>query len=164
MDMSILTVIGTVASIIGAWVSVKYASKASDAAKEAKRIKSQLIDQRKASELTKLQVSCKRALGSMVKYGPASSPTSLAGISTEKDSFDVQEFILLIKEHRTLFSNKTPNEADEFCTVLTPLLDDFANSSTTKDQLKFGKQIVMDLSSISAAIKKRLDSRRETVH
>jgi hypothetical protein len=164
MDMSILTVIGTVASIIGAWVSVKYASKATDAAKEAKRIRAQLIDQRKTSELSKIQASCKKALDSMVKYGPASTPTSLAGISTKKDSFDVQEFILLIKEHRTHFDNKTLNEADKFCNVLIPLLESFANSSTIENQQKFGKQIVMNLSSISATIKKRLDSRCETVH
>ena len=158
---STLTIIGTIASIIGALVSIIYASKAKDA---AKRIRAQLIDQRKTSEISKIQASCKKALGSMVKYGPACTPTSLSGISTEKDSFDVQEFILLIREHRTHFDNKTLNEADEFCNVLIPLLESFANSSTTEDQQKFGKQIVMNLSSISATIKKRLDSRRETVH
>ena len=162
--MSILTVIGTVASIIGAWVSVKYASKASDAAKEAKRIKSQLIDQRKVSELTKLQVSCKRAQNSMAKYGPASTQAGLAGNSTANDSRDVQDFILLLKENRSHFGNKTPNEADDFCSVLTPLLDSFAQSSAPNDQRDNGKQIVIHLSSFAAAIKTRLDSKREAVY
>jgi hypothetical protein len=161
---STLTIIGTLASIVGAWISWNQASKAKDAAQEAKRIRTQLVDKRKTSELSKIQVSCKKALDSMFKYGPASTPTSLAGNSTEKDSFDVQEFILLIKEHATHFGNKTPNEADEFCKVLTPLLESFANSSAIEDQMKYGKQLVANLSSISATIKKRLDNKCETIH
>lgn len=161
---STLTIVGTIASIVGAWISWNQASKAKDAAQEVKRVRTQLIDQRKTSELSKIQASCRKALDSMVKYGPASTPTGLAGNSTAKDSFDVQEFILLIKEHSTHFGNKTPNEADEFCNILMPLLESFANSSAIEDQMKYGKQLVANLSSISATIKKRLDSKCETVH
>ena len=48
--MSILTVLGTIASIGGAWVSINQARKSRDAAKEAKKVRAQLIDHRKTSE------------------------------------------------------------------------------------------------------------------
>jgi len=162
--MDALTIISAIASIIGAYIAIKHASKAKGAAEEAKRVRKQLIDHRKASELSKIQASCKKALNSMMKYGPASTPSSLAGISTQNDSFDVQEFIILTKEHRAYFGDTRFNKADEFCRVLTSLLDDFAQASTPDDQRKYGKQLITHLSSINAYIKKLLDSKRETVH
>ena len=162
--MVALTIIGTIASIVGAWISISYALKAKDAAEESKRIKSQLVSQRKTSELSKLEVSCKQALNSMMKYGPASTPASLAGINTQKDSFDVQNFIVLLREHRLYFGDTRFNKADVFCRDITALLDDFAQSSTSDDQRKYGKQLFTCLSSISAAIKRLLDRMRETTH
>ena len=162
--MYIITIIGAIASIIGAGFAYWQASKAKGSADEAKSVRAQLIDHRKASELSKIQASCKKALNSMTKYGAASTASSLDGIDTQNDSFNVQEFIILTKEHRAYFGNKRVNKADEFCNALTPLLDDFAQASTPDNQRKYGKQLVTHLSSINADIKKLLDSKRETVH
>ena len=162
--MYIITIIGAIASIIGAGFACWEASKAKGSADDAKRVRTQLIDHRKASELTNIQASCKRALESMKKYGPASTPYSLLGNDSQKDGNDVQDFIFLLKLERAHFGPKNPNEADEFCDVLIPLLEDFSNSSLPEDYIKYGKLIVINLSSITAAIKKRLDSKREAVH
>ena len=64
-------------------VSVWQASSARKSAKEAVRVKAQLIDKRKASELARVQTVCKEAVKSMGKYGPASAPSSLTGTSAE---------------------------------------------------------------------------------
>jgi hypothetical protein len=156
-----LTIIGTLASIVGAWISWNQASKAKDAANEVKRIRIQMIDQRKTSELSRIQASCKKALDSITKYGPASTLISLSGNSTVKDSSDVQEFMTILKEHTTHFSDKTVND---FFNVLTPILESFANSSAAEDQQKYGKQLWTHLSTMSSTIKKRLDSKIETIH
>ncbi|MCK5270229.1 MAG: hypothetical protein KAJ46_05560 [Sedimentisphaerales bacterium] len=162
--MDIITTIGAIASIIGAGASWRQASKARSAADEAKRVRAQLIDHRKTSELAIIQASCKNALNSMKKYGPAFTKDCSAGASPIGDSKDVQEFIFLLKEHRAYFGNRNPNEADEFCNALTPLLEDFSKSSSVEDHQRYGKQIVTHLSSIAASIKKRLDSKLDKIY
>lgn len=99
----------------------------------------------------------------MEKYGPGSVPSSLAGISPEKDAADVQEFVVTLKEQRAHFGSGQPNEADEFCETLMPLLDSFAQASAPDSLRENGKQIVIHLSTIAAVIKRQLDYKRETV-
>jgi len=160
--MSVLTVVGTVASIGGAWVSINQAGKSRTAAEEAKKVHAQLIDHRKTSDLAHVQSLCKKAQKSMEKYGPGSVPSSLVGIEPGNDARDVQEFIMTIREHRAYFGKKSPNEADEFCDVITPLLDDFAQTSEPDGLRENGKQIVVHLANMAAIIKRHLDAKKET--
>jgi len=161
--MSFLTWAGTVASLGGAGISLWQAMQSRTAAEEAIRIRSQLIDHREASELTHLHALCKKAQKSMEKYGPGSVPSSLSGISPANDAADVQDFIVCLKEQRAHFGAARSNEADQYCDVLTPLLDKFAQAHSADGLRENGKQIVVHLSSISAAIKRQLDGKRETV-
>ena len=164
MDMmTFLTWFGAGLSIIGAAVSIWQAIRSQSAAKEAQRIRAQMIDHREAAELSQVQASCKKAQKSMEKYGPASIAGSLNGISPEKDAGDVQEFIFFLREQRAHFGMSRPNEADQFCEILLPLLDDFAQAANTVILRDFGKQIAIHLSSISAVIKMHLDGKRESV-
>jgi len=159
----ILTVIGTVASLGGAGVSIWQASQSKKAAEEAKRVQAQLINQRKASELAQVQAICKKAQKSMEKYGPGSVPDSLTGVSPGKDAADVQDFLILLKEHRAHFGTKQHNQADEFCDTLTPLLDSFAQARSNESLRENGKLIVIHLGTFAAAIKKQIESKREKV-
>ncbi|MGH1460741.1 MAG: hypothetical protein ACRBB6_01775 [Neptuniibacter sp.] len=159
--MSVLTVVGTVASIGGAWVSIHQAGKSRTAAEEAKKVHAQLVDHRKTSDLAHVQSLCKKAQKSMEKYGPGSVPSSLVGIEPGNDARDVQEFIMTIREHRAYFGNKSPNEADEFCNIVTPLLDDFSQK-TDQGLREIGKQIVVHLANMAAIIKRHLDAKKET--
>jgi hypothetical protein len=160
--MTILTWVGTVASLGGAGVSLWQSLKSRSAAEEAERIRSQLIDHRKAVELAQVQATCRKAQKSMEKYGPGSVPSSLAGIiSQEKDAGDVQEFIVVLREHREHFGARQPNVVDQFCKTLTPVLNAFAQATDHVLWREHGSQIVIHLSSIAADIKKRLDHKRE---
>lgn len=161
--MSVLSWVGMLASVGGAGVSIWQASQSRDAAKEAIRIRAQLVDHRVSSELAHVQAICKKAQKSMEKYGPGSVPSSLAGVSPKRDAEDVQEFIICLKEQRDHFGATQPNEVDQFCEVLTPLLDRFAQATSPELLRENGKQIVVHLSSISSVIKKHLDGKRETV-
>jgi hypothetical protein len=160
--LSILTIVGTVASIGAAWVAINQARKSRTAAEEAKKVRAQLVDHRKTSDLAQVQSLCKKAQKSMEKYGPGSVPSSLAGITPNNDARDVQEFIMSVREHSAYFGNKTPNEADEYCNVVTPLLDSFAQATNPEGWRDHGKQIVVHLANMAAIIKRCLDARKET--
>ena len=163
LNMDVMTLIGTIASIGGAAVSIWQASVSRSAADEAIRVRAQLIDHREASELTHVQTLCKKAQKSMEKYGPGSVPSSLAGVSSANDAADVQEFVVGLKEQRAHFGSGKPNEADQFCDVLTPILDRFAQAVSPQDMREHGKNIVIHLSSMSASIKRQLDGKRDIV-
>lgn len=160
--MSTLAVIGTVASIGGAWVSINQAGKSKIAAEEAKKVQTQLVDHRKTSDLAQIQSSCKKAQKAMEKYGPGSVPSSLVGIEPGNDARDVQDFIMKVREYRAYFGSKSQNEADQFCEVITPLLDVFAQTSKPEGLRDNGKQIVVHLANMAASIKRLLDAKRET--
>jgi hypothetical protein len=161
--MTVITLVGTITSIGASLLSFWQASQSKDAANTAKQIRSQLVGHREASELAQLQAVCKKAQKSMEKYGPASQAANLAGISTKDDAANVQEFILLFKEQRAHFGESQSNEADQFCEVLTPLLDQFAEANSSELFRQHGKLIVIHLSTIAASIKAQLDGKRETV-
>lgn len=160
--MSIVTVVGTVASIGGAWVSINQAGKSRTAADEAKKVRAQLIDHRKTSDLAKVQSLCKNAQKAMEKYGPGSVPSSLLGIEPNNDAREVQDFIMTIHEHCAYFGTKSPNEADQFCEAITPLLDTFAQTTDSEGLRDNGKQILVNLANMAASIKRLLDAKKET--
>ena len=168
--MNWITIVGTLATVAGAVLSFwqakisQNAAKASiSAAKDAKKVRAELIDHRKASELSQIQTTCRKAQKSMEKYGPGSSPSSLIGVSPEKDAQDVQEFVLLLMENRVYFGNETSNDADDFCEKIYPLLDKFAQSQDAEPR-KHGRLILLLISEMTSVIKKLLDAKREDVH
>lgn len=161
--MTVFTIIGTVATIAGAVISYWQARVSQTAAKDARKIRAELIDHRKASELAQIQTVCRKAQKSMEKYGPSSTPSSLAGVSPEKDAQDVQEFILLLMENRAHFENSDSNDADEFCDKTNRLLDKFVQSQGI-DMKKVGSQILLSIGSIASVIKKLVDAKREELH
>ena len=79
--MTLFTIIGTIATIAGAIISLWQAKVSQNAAKDARKIRSELIDYRKTSELAQIQATCRKAQKSMEKYGPGSTPSSLIGVS-----------------------------------------------------------------------------------
>ena len=99
------TIVSAVASLLGAGIAIWQASKAKSAAREAERVKEQILDHRQTSELSKIESSCRRAQNAMVKYGPASPLNSLLGVDPEHDAKEVQDFLLLITEHRDYFKH-----------------------------------------------------------
>lgn len=86
-----LTILSAVASLLGAGIAIWHASKAKSAAREADSVKQQILDKRQTSELSKIQVSCRKAQNVMAKYGPASSLNSLSGVDPENDAKEVQD-------------------------------------------------------------------------
>lgn len=121
----VLTILGTVASIIGAIIAIHQAYKSKQSADKAESVRLQLIHQRKTSELAALDATCRKAHKSMEKYGPAATTFSLEGISQGAGAGDVQEFILLLNESAALFG---PSKSTEINSHLTKLKSNLKNS------------------------------------
>lgn len=152
-----LTILGTLASLVGMAISIYQAKKAKSAADEATLIKTQLIKHRETSELSQVQALCRKAQNAMAKYGPGSGLNSLKGIKHQNDSQEVQEFMFFIKEHREYFDDENKNKAD---LIYDSILNPLAEFSTAKDTHKIkelGNDILLKINEFTPIIKKMVD-------
>lgn len=156
------TIVGAVASLLGAGIAIWQASKAKSAANEAKSVKEQILDHRQISELSKIQSSCRKAQNAMAKYGPASSLNSLSGLDPEHDAKEVQDFLLLITENRDYFKHNIKpnlwNEADSLSDKIHPILIEFVDETEGKKLKASGTKILLELNQFSSTIKKLVDT------
>jgi hypothetical protein len=158
-----LTIVGTLASLLGAGIAIWQSVKAKASANEAERIKNQIFGYRATSELSQLQAGCKKAQNSMSKYGPGSPSSSLKGVEPENDARDVQEFLLLVKEYREYFKERRRNQADSLCDAINPLLKDFSDETNPQKQKDLGTQILFLVSDFTSVIKKLVDSKIQKI-
>jgi hypothetical protein len=154
----VLTVVGTVASIWGAAISGKEARAARESATEAQRIRAQLVNQRRTSDLSVLKVHCERAVRTMEKYGPAASASSLKGVNPEIDASDVQRLILEASGMRDSFNQ---GQAETFVQKVTPLLQLFVSRGERARCKPNGQAVLMEVSNFLAVVRSTLDEKRE---
>lgn len=158
-----ITIIGSIASIIGAIISLFQASRSKNSAEEAEKVKNHLISHRVSNELVTIQASCKQAVTSMEKYGPAATSSSLQGVNHQRDAKDVQDFLQAIAENREHFEHGTENDADRMCTELNPVLDQFSQAQTAVQLKEEGKKIYLSLLNFLSIMKRSIDRNREDV-
>lgn len=159
---SLFNLVAGLASIGGAIISFWQANKSETAAKLAENIKSQLITNKKNSEISGLMTACDNVIRTMQKYGPGSVPSSLLGITPSTDAQEVQNFYASIKRNRGLFSNNVPNEADLFCAKLLPDLENFSKANDEAGLKKNGTKIYINLTDLSSIIKTIVDNKIES--
>jgi len=156
----VITVVGTVASIWGAAISLKQANAAKKSADEASRVRGQMINQRKAAELSELKVHCEKAIKCMEKYGPSAAAASARGVRSKTDADEVQSLILEASKIKGAF---VMGEVDIFVSKVTPLLEKFVDPSQASSLKVNGQAILMEASSFLSVVKASLDSKRESV-
>lgn len=154
----VLTVLGTVASIWGAVVSLKQSRAAQESATEAQRVRAQLVNQRRTSDLAALKVHCERAVRTMEKYGPAAAASSLKGVNPETDAADVQRLILEASGMREAFGQ---SQAETFVNKVTPLLQLFVSPGERAHLKPNGQAVLMETSNFLAVVRSTLDEKRE---
>lgn len=161
--LPVIGILGSVASIFGAFISWKQAANSKKSASEAEKFKNHIIQHRKGSEITQIQDVCRKTLKAIEKFGPAAIPENLQGASVSREAKSVQDFLQILAEHRADFITDTLNEADKLCTSITPLLDSFAQASSTEGKMKYGRKIYYLITPFLSVLKNMLDQHRENI-
>jgi len=159
--MAVLSVVGTLASFYGAWVAWKQAEISKSAAELAGRIKEQLINHRRTSELSELQVHIESTKRTFLKYGSA-KPSSLTGINHSADAEVALEFIHKLKSLRDYFSAPEGNAADDAFDEIGAELNKFKSAKNAKDISEIGGVILNKVVMFSPVLKKELTEQKET--
>lgn len=159
--MAILSVVGTLASFYGAWIAWKQAGISKSAAKLASKIKKQLINHRRTSELSELQVHIESTKITFLKYGSA-EPSSLTGIKHSADAEVALEFIHNLKSLREYFSASEGNAADDAFDEINVELGKFKSAKTSKDISDIGESILNKVVMFSPILRKELTEQKES--
>ena len=161
VTMTVLTVVGTFASFYGAWIAYKQAGISKSAAQLANRIKTQLMNHQKTSELSELQVHIESTKRTFLKYGSA-KPSSLTGINHSADAEVAFEFIHKLKSLRDYFSAPEGNAADDAFNEINVELGKFKAANSLIQISNIGESILNKVVMFSPILKKELTEQKET--
>ena len=118
-------VIGSIASIIGAWLSIKHANKAKSSAEIAEKAKEEIYNRQSSSEFSSILTEAIRVQNLFGKYRLPSQTRTLDGLNHEKDIEEFQNLLFKLNENRSKISKFKEFRFDDFYSRATNSLDNF---------------------------------------
>lgn len=160
MDIIIVTigVLGSIASIYGAYLSIKAKNEARTSAELAESAKNQVLKKQTTTHLAEILYQAKRVQQSFGKYSITQNK-SLIGAEFEKDAEVLQAYIFVFNENRALIENSTEIETESTYKTLNESLDNFTKNRAADDKKNYGKQIRLAVDDIIFKLKKVIDDR-----
>ena len=159
--MDWLSIIGSIASIGGAIWAWRAAIRSSKSASRAEQIKTQMINQRKTSELSELKPLVTDALGCIKRYS-TTMVSSLVGADNknrEDEAAKIQSLLNRIVEFSEYFSE---NFANQFFETSHASLQSFLAAQTPEDSKKYGMELHRQMIDFSSVLRKQLTDKKET--
>lgn len=148
--MDVLSIVGSLASLWGAWYAWNQAKKSQLAANLAERIKSQLIHHRDIENLSKLEPLSKTSISTMRKYA-VQSISELSGLSPQVDADHVQEYINELYALSDFFPDK---KSETLYKKVNALIQEFVNTNQNQERKKIGNEIHNELVAFSLVFNK----------
>ena len=105
---SLLTIIGSIASIGGAIWACYEAKNAANSATKAEKVRDEMIHRRKMVEVTQVHAETKRILKVVSKVGPSCNSTLIRGVNCADIAKDVEEYSRFINERNGVKSTVDP--------------------------------------------------------
>lgn len=159
--IAFISVVGSIASIGGAIWAWKEAVKSSDSAARAEQIKTQMVNQRKTSELSELKPLVLDATNCVKRYS-TTMVSSFVGVnvsSKEDEAAKIQTLLNKIVEFSDYFAE---GFAKQFFETSHSSLQSFLGASTPEDTKKFGIDLHKQMVDFSSILRKQLTEKKES--
>ncbi len=154
-------VIGGIASIIGAIISVVQSKKAKSSAQIAENAKSNLLNRQNTSDLSILFNQAKRIQKNFTKYKLALVNRPLDGVNFDNDSNEFQEFILEFNEKKSVLELIGSFKFIAYHTKMNKLLDEFTEANDIDEKRSIGKNIVSSLNIIISSLNEEINKKNK---
>ncbi|WP_417697837.1 hypothetical protein [Psychromonas sp.] len=148
--MDILSIVGSLASLWGAWYAWNQAKKSELAANLVVKIKSQLIHHRDIENLSQLEPLSKKSITKMRKYA-VQSINELSGLSPQVDADYVQEYINEVYALSDFFPD---NKSENLYKKVNSLIQNFVNTNQDQELKELGNEIHNELVAFSLVFNK----------
>jgi hypothetical protein len=154
-----LNILGTAASILGAFYAWHQATNAKAYAEKAKK---QVAGHRRSSDLSHLRAKWETTYEVLAVFGASARPADLRGRNTTDAARQVQNYLAEVMSRRS--SLLAIADLDERNAILTKLLSDFSSARSSDDMKSLGTELLNKLGNLDAAICTVLNREMETVN
>ena len=159
--MDWLSIIGSVASIGGAIWAWKEAVNSSQSATKAEQIKTQMVNQRKTSELSELKPLVLDATDSVKRYSTTMVSSLIGADETTKETeaAKIQTLLNKIVEFSDYFPE---NFANQFFETSHSSLQSFLAANSPQESKKHGMDLHKQMVDFSSVLRKNLTEKKES--
>ncbi len=158
---SLISIIGSSASIGAAiWAFVE-AKKSANAATKAEVLHDELVHRRKIVEVSQVHSETKRVLSVVSKVGPSCNAKLLKGVNCADIAKEVETYASFIFEQSGHFTDFFKNKAKELCEDLKEDIESLSEAVTFEVKKQFGKSIYYKIQNFMPAVKELSDEKRE---
>lgn len=158
-----ISVVGSIASILGAVWAYMEAGKAAKSVTKAESVRDEIINRRELIEVSKVHSETTRILKVASRVGPSSDLRRLTGFNAPEVASEIEEYVRFLSEHSSHFSELFENKARELCDSIRddiPVLADARDPNSIKD---IGKVIYHKIHGFLPTAKMISDLKRESV-
>lgn len=157
--ITIIGIIGAIASIYGAYIAIQAKNNAKSSADIAETAKNKIINKQKTTEIGEILYHSKRVQQTFGKYSIAQSNKSLAGVEFKNDAVVLQDYIFSFNENRGILEDHSSIDTNGTYQELNRLLDKFSNATSADEKKDYGKQIRLITDDIIFKLRKVIDKR-----
>jgi hypothetical protein len=159
----VITIVGTFASLAGAYISWDQSKKAKAAAKIAKAVEKNITHHRSTSDIAKLKEKVESIISSINVYGHGGSQTRYETANHDANSESIQRTCLSIQECISCFSGNMKKEVEALINDIEVELEAFNQNAISHTERKAsGKKILAKFSMLNSKFKSKLDQNVET--
>lgn len=158
---SVISIVGSFASIGAAiWAFIE-AKKSTNAADKAEQLRDELIHRRKMVEVSQIHSETSRILSVVSKVGPSCNEKLLKGVNCADIAKEVEIYARFILEQSGHFTDFFENKAKELCDDLKDNIEGLSEAVKFEDKKSHGKSIYYKIQNFMPAAKQLSDEKKE---
>lgn len=160
---TIVSVVGSIASIGGAiWAFIE-AGKAAKSVTKAESVRDEIVNRRELIEVSKVHSETTRILKVASRVGPSSDLRRLTGFNAPEVASEIEEYVRFLSEHSSHFSDLFENTARDICDSLRDDISILADARDPQSIKDIGKVIYKKIHDFLPTAKMISDLKRESV-
>lgn len=158
---SLLSILGSVASIGGAIWALYHAKRSYKYATEAQDVRDELVNRRKMVEISQVHSETNRILRVVSRVGPTCTAISVKGINCASIAQEVEEYSRFLNEQRSHFTDFFDNKARDLCASLKSDIESLSEAIDFDTIKSAGKSIYYKINDFLPLVKRLTDEKKE---
>ena len=149
---------GTIASIVGAYISIKEARKAKKSSQIAEAIRNAISSEQKKINLTKFHLELKEFMAISINLtAPSNTSKKISGVNYDKSIKQLREFNDKLKENMHYFKESNIGNINTLSEKLETLLSDLSIKTDQQSRYLTGNKIHEAMGEILKTLKPEVD-------
>lgn len=159
----IVGIIGTIASLYGAKISISQAKKAAQSATEIELFKAQISNQKKMLEVVQVFERTERIMEDISVIGLTATLNSIRGLDYSPIAKQLEDYMRFLEVNTSHYNDNSGNRAKELCNFLKEAIPKLSDSKSNQERLSNGREIHLKVQSFRPKAKEISDLNKEKI-